>query len=123
MSRPEISFIGLILISGCVSHTAVETTHDQIAGALEPGDRVKVELTDGTKMNLRVLGIHESELVGDTSTDITKGEIVKVQYDDIERLEKLGIDKKPLVIVGAATASYFAVLTVLFLLAGASLTL
>jgi hypothetical protein len=101
-----------IVLTGCVSHQSIESKHDKIAAELEPGDRVELELKDGQKLSFRVTEIRETELVGQTGTDITRGEMITVQYKDIKRLER--VDQRPLVLIGSAVAIPF-VLIMIFL--------
>lgn len=111
--RPLHMQIAVCLMSlalvGCVAHRPIESTHEQITAELEPGDRVKVELRDGHKFSFRVTEISETELVGRTGTDITRGEVVTVQYTDIQRLER--IDDRP----GLYFGGIFAVIIFLFM--------
>lgn len=118
-SRATVLVACLALV-GCVAHRSVENTYEKIAAELEPGDRVEVELGSGRELSFRVTEIRETELVGDTSTDITRGEVVTIQYSDIRRLER--VDQRPLVVIGAA-ASPLIVLLIAFLLFGGVMTM
>jgi hypothetical protein len=92
-----------IVLAGCVAHRSVESKYEEIASELEPGDRVEIELRDGSETTFRVTEIRPTELVGDTSTDITRGEEVTVRYKDISRLER--VDQRPVVLLGAVVAT------------------
>lgn len=81
---------------------------------------MELELESGRELSFRVTEIRETELVGDTSTDITRGEVVTIQYSDIRRLER--VDQRPLVVIGAA-ASPLIVLLIDFLLFGGVMTM
>ena len=112
-----------LVFTGCISHQSIQSRHDKIASELEPGDRVEVELQSGQELNLRVLEIRETELVGDTSTDITRGEIVTVSYEDIQRLERIFVDhKKTLIAAGGTAVSVVVLIIVGLLLAGGTFT-
>lgn len=87
-----------LILTGCVSHRSVESTYEKIAAELEPGDRVEVELKDGQELSFRVTEIRGTEITGDTSTDITRGELVTVRYPDIKRLAR--VEQRPLVLIG-----------------------
>jgi protein involved in polysaccharide export with SLBB domain len=95
-------------LTGCVSHRSIESQYEKISAELEPGDRVEVELKDGQELSFRVTEIRETEIIGDTSTDITRGELVTVQYSDIKRLER--VDQRPLVLIGGVVAVPFLLL-------------
>jgi len=112
--------VACLAFVGCVAHRSVESTYEKIATELEPGDRVEVELESGRELSFRVTEIRETELVGDTSTDITRGEVVTIQYSDIKRLER--VDQRPLVVIGAV-ASPLIVLLIAFLLFGGVMTM
>jgi hypothetical protein len=77
---------------------------------------VEVELESGRELSFRVTEIRETELVGDTSTDITRGEVVTIQYSDIKRLER--VDQRPLVVIGAAASPLIVLLIAFFLFGG-----
>ena len=57
-----------------------------MAAQLAAGDRVDAELFDGRLLGFRIAEIRETALMGDISTDITRGEVVMVPYDEIRRL-------------------------------------
>jgi len=114
----SIVLIVCVASTGCVAHRSVESTYEKIAAELEPGDRVEVELKDGQELSFRVTEIRETEMTGDTSTDITKGEVVTVRYSDVKRLER--VDQRPLVVVGTVFGAPFIFLgiAILILMAG-----
>jgi len=123
--RPAFSratlLVACLALTGCISHRSVESTHDKIAAEVEPGDRVEIELQSGRELNLRVLEIRDIELIGDTSTDITRGEIVTIPYDDIQRLDRIFVDhKKTLIAAGGTAVSIVVLMIVGLLLAGAT---
>ena len=100
-----------LVLSACVAHRSVENKYEKISSELEPGDRVEIVLRDGSETTFRVTEIRPTELVGDTSTDITRGEEVIVRYDDISRLER--VDQRPIVVLGALATP-----VILFVIAG-----
>lgn len=111
-----------LFLAGCITHRSVESTHETIAAEVQPGDRLEIELLSGQKLNLRVLEIRDTELVGDTSTDITRGEVVTVPYGDIKQLERIFVDhKKTLIAAGGTAVSIVVLMIVGLLLAGATL--
>ena len=77
---------------------------------MEPGDRVEVELKEGQKLSFRVTEIRKTEMVGRTGTDITKGEMVSVQYSDIDRLERL--DDRSGLYFGSIFGAFFLLIAV-----------
>ena len=104
-----------LLLSACVAHRSVESKYEKIASELEPGDRVEIVLRDGSETTFRVTEIRPTELTGDTSTDITRGEMVTVRYEDIEKLER--IDQRPAVILGIPIAGGVLAVVLILLLA------
>ncbi|MGD2033403.1 MAG: hypothetical protein PVJ74_13070 [Gammaproteobacteria bacterium] len=104
-----ISLLSLALV-GCVAHRPIENTYEQITAELEPGDRVKIELKDGQNLSFRVTEIRETEVVGRTGTDITRGEIVSVQYSDIDRLQR--VDDRPGLYFGSIFGAFFLLIAV-----------
>jgi hypothetical protein len=92
------------ILTACVAHRSVENKYEKISSELEPGDRVEIVLRDGSETTFRVTEIRPTELVGDTSTDITRGEEVTVRYDDISRLER--VDQRPIVVLGALATPF-----------------
>ena len=114
--------VACLFLAGCITHRSVESTHETIAAEVQPGDRLEIELQSGQKLNLRVLEIRETELIGDTSTDITRGEVVTVPYEDIQQLERIFVDhKKTLIAAGGTAVSIVVLMIVGLLLAGATL--
>jgi hypothetical protein len=101
-------------LSACASHRTVEGKYEKIAAEIEPGDRVEIVTSDGEEISFRVTEVRETELVGDTSTDITTGKIVSVSYEDMKRLER--VDQRPLVVIGSLVAVPAALLGVLLLI-------
>ncbi|UCC14152.1 MAG: hypothetical protein JSW21_12490 [Gammaproteobacteria bacterium] len=122
----QMSFRATVLaacfaLAGCIAHRSVESTHETIAAEVQPGDRLEIELQNGQKLNLRVIEILDTELVGDTSTDITRGEVVTVPYEDIQQLERIFVDhKKTLIAAGGTAVSIVVLMIVGLLLAGAT---
>lgn len=101
-------------LSGCVSQQPVERKYETIRAEVEPGDRIRVRLHSGEELNFRVTELRETEIVGDTSTDITRGEIVTVPLIDIQELARIDREYgKELLLIGGAVASA----AVLFVLA------
>lgn len=100
--RRLTTWITCLAMTACVSHRSVESKYEKIAAQLAPGDRVEVELKDGRELTFRVTEIRQTELVGDTSTDITRGEIVTVPYADMRTLKR--VDQRPLVVLGLAVS-------------------
>ena len=103
-----------LAMSACaVSRHNVEQTHEKLAAELALGDRVELVLENGQRLTFRVTEIRDTELVGDTSTDITKGKIVTVPYAEISRLER--VDQHPLVLLGTVAAVPVAALAIGFI--------
>jgi len=67
----------------------MESTHENVVENLEPGDRVKAVLRDGQELNFRIKEIRETELIGDTSTNVSPGKIVSVPYEEIAKLDRI----------------------------------
>ena len=104
-----------IVLAACVANRSVESKYEKIASELEPGDRVEIVLRNGGETTFRVTEILPTELIGDTSTDITRGEMVTVRYEDIERLER--VDQRPAVILGIPIAAGFLAVALILLFA------
>ena len=104
-----------IVLAACVANRSVESKYEKIASELEPGDRVEIVLRNGGETTFRVTEILPTELIGDTSTDITRGEMVSVRYEDIERLER--VDQRPAVILGIPIAAGFLAVALILLFA------
>ena len=110
-----VVWIVCLSMTACVSHQAVESKHEKIAAELEPGDRVEIVLRDGQEISFRIKEIRETELIGDTRTQVSAGKIVTVPYEDITRLER--VDQKPLVVLSIVAVPVI-VIGLLFLALG-----
>lgn len=94
-----------LLLASCVSHQPVESKYEAIRTELSPGDRVEVRLHSGEQIGFKVTEIRETEIVGDTSTDIRSGRIVTVPLADIQDLVRVDRDHgKELAVIGGSIA-------------------
>ena len=84
-----------------------------MAAQLAAGDRVDAELFDGRSLSFRIAEIRETALVGDTSTDKNRGEVVTVPHDEIRRLER--VDQHPLALFGRVGAAAVVLVVALLL--------
>jgi hypothetical protein len=114
-----ITFAMCLGITACVSHQSVESRYERISAELEPGDRVEVQLQTGDTLNFRVTEIRNTELVGETGTDITRGKVVTVPYSEISRLER--VDQRPLVLIGSTIGVAYLLIAITLLSAGYTL--
>ena len=115
--RGALVLLGALTLAACspvVTRESIEEKYERVAEELEVGDRVEAQLADGRELSFRVREIRSTELVGDTSTDITTGQIVTVPYDEIQRLQR--VDQHPVVLFGRVGAAAIAVVG-LFVLA------
>lgn len=104
-----LSTVITFLLAGCVSHQPVESKYETIRTELQPGDRVKVTLSSGEEFSLKVTELREMEIVGDTSTDITRGRIVTVPLADIQELVRVDREHgKELALIGGSFAGVVA---------------
>lgn len=103
----------LVACSPVVTRESIEQKYERVAQELEVGDRVEAQMADGRELSFRVQEIRSTELVGDTSTDITTGQIVTVPYAEIRRLER--VDQHPMVLFGRVGAAVVVVVGALFL--------
>lgn len=115
------AFISLLLAS-CVSHQPVESKYEAIRAELNPGDRVEVRLHSGEELSFKVTEIRETEIVGDTSTDITTGRIVTVPLADIQDLVRVDREHgKELALIGGSVAGAAALLVLVTIVVFATL--
>ena len=103
----------LAACSPVVTRESIDRKYERVAAELEVGDRVEAQMTDGRELSFRVREIRPTELVGDTSTDITTGEIITVPYEEIRRLER--VDQHPMVLFGRVGAAVVVVIGALLL--------
>lgn len=111
--RPALLVFVLAVFGGCTAYRPVEmppggarAAIDEQA-AVQPGDRVRLTLTDGERVEFRVVEIRDERLIGES---------VEVPFDAIETIESRELSKART----AGAAGGLTLGTVLLLLAGLS---
>lgn len=83
--RTGFMIIMLAALAGCMSMQTTKAPADELhrqlraGGLVDPGDRIRVTMSDGTKQTIEVFRVDEDALHGHTAD----GELVEAPIDDI----------------------------------------